>query len=205
MNLNLPPRQIPIAGPDGLVPHEWYKPLAAISSAVSSTIAGTIYADTGSVNAIVIKSGAKALTKALIRYLVPAHTNTSTTVTLNDSGLGAEPVIFPNGTLPAIGQIVGGQTLEVVFSGVAWEIQGLQPANQSVPGSLTVAGVLTLLGALDAPTAGTAGQPLVSAGAGIPPVWQAGFTGTITTAKLTTATGSMTFANGLLISQVAAT
>ena len=205
MNLRLPPRHVALLDENGNVSREWYKPLSGISSAVSSSISASIYPDTGLVNAMVIDSGATNLTKALVRYLVPAHTNTSTTVTLNDSGLGAEPVVFPNASLPAIGQIVAGVTLEMVWSGVAWQIQSLQPANQSVPGNQTVAGTFTPLGPIDAPTAGIAGQPLVSAGADIPPVWQAGFSGTITTASLGTATGSMTFVAGLLISQVAAT
>jgi hypothetical protein len=54
---------------------------------------------------------------------------------------------------------------------------------------------------------GLAGQPLVSGGPGNPTSWQTGFTGTITTAKLTPggANGSMTFSSGILISQVQAT
>jgi hypothetical protein len=53
--------------------------------------------------------------------------------------------------------------------------------------------------------AGLAGQPLVSGGVGAAAKWLTGFTGTITTAKLTTAQGSMTFSSGLLVSQVQAT
>lgn len=55
--------------------------------------------------------------------------------------------------------------------------------------------------------AGLAGQPLVSGGLGAPATWQTGFTGTVTTASLTGggAQGSMTFASGILISQVQAT
>jgi hypothetical protein len=55
--------------------------------------------------------------------------------------------------------------------------------------------------------AGLAGQPLVSGGVGAAARWQAGFTGTIATAKLTPggANGSMTFASGILVSQVGAT
>lgn len=56
--------------------------------------------------------------------------------------------------------------------------------------------------------AGLAGQPLVSGGVGAPAQWASnGFTGTITTAKLTTngANGSMTFSSGILTSQTPAT
>jgi hypothetical protein len=56
--------------------------------------------------------------------------------------------------------------------------------------------------------AGLAGQPMVSGGIGAPAKWLSnGFTGTITTAKLTSggAGGSMTFASGILTGQVAAT
>lgn len=54
---------------------------------------------------------------------------------------------------------------------------------------------------------GLAGQPLVSAGSAGAVNWQTGFTGVVTTAKLTAggANGSMTFASGILISQVQAT
>lgn len=54
---------------------------------------------------------------------------------------------------------------------------------------------------------GLAGQALVSGGPGAPTQWLTAFTGTITTAKLTTAgaNGSMTFASGILISQAQAT
>lgn len=56
-------------------------------------------------------------------------------------------------------------------------------------------------------SAGTAGQTLVSGGIGASTHWQTGFSGTITTAKLTGggANGSMTFSNGILTAQVAAT
>lgn len=54
---------------------------------------------------------------------------------------------------------------------------------------------------------GLAGQPVVSSGPGGPLTYQVGFTGVITTAKLTSlgSNGSMTFASGILISQVQAT
>lgn len=54
---------------------------------------------------------------------------------------------------------------------------------------------------------GLPGQPLVSGGPGQPVSWQVGFTGTVATAKLTGggANGSMTFASGILISQIQAT
>lgn len=54
---------------------------------------------------------------------------------------------------------------------------------------------------------GLDGQAKVSGGSGAPTRWQTGFTGTITTAKLTSGgtQGSMTFASGILTSQVAAT
>jgi hypothetical protein len=48
---------------------------------------------------------------------------------------------------------------------------------------------------------------LVSGGVGASPSWQTGYTGTITTAKLTGGgnNGSMTFSSGILISQTQAT
>lgn len=54
---------------------------------------------------------------------------------------------------------------------------------------------------------GLVGQSLVSGGPGAPVSWQTGYTGTIATAKLTGGgtNGSMTFASGILISQIPAT
>ncbi len=55
--------------------------------------------------------------------------------------------------------------------------------------------------------AGTAGQALVSGGVGASAHWQSGYSGTIATAKLTSGgtNGSMTFVNGILTAQTAAT
>lgn len=56
--------------------------------------------------------------------------------------------------------------------------------------------------------AGLAGQPMVSAGVGAPAKWlSTGFTGVVTTAKLTPggANGSMTFSSGILTAQTQAT
>lgn len=56
--------------------------------------------------------------------------------------------------------------------------------------------------------AGLAGQPMVSGGIGSPAKWlTTGFTGTITTAKLTSggSNGSMTFSSGILTAQTPAT
>lgn len=55
--------------------------------------------------------------------------------------------------------------------------------------------------------AGLAGQPLVSGGIGAPATWKTAFTGTVTTAKLTSGgtQGSMTFASGILTAQTQAT
>lgn len=203
--LRLPRADLPIAQESGEFTQEWYKALTNTVSGVNSLLGASIYSDTGLVNAMVIASGATNLTKALTRYVVPAHTNTATAITLNDSKLGAKAVKFPDGSLPAIGQIVAGVTLEVVYNGIYWEIQTLQPANQASAGDFSVGGKFTPLGEIEAPTAGTVGQPLLSAGPGAPPVWGSGFSGTITTAKLTTATGSMTFVNGLLTAQTPAT
>lgn len=84
-----------------------------------------------------------------------------------------------------------------------------------VPGSVRIRNNSTILyqflntGAIfiGATGAGLPGQPLVSGGPGASTSWQTGFTGTITTAKLTAggSNGSMTFSSGILISQVQAT
>ena len=149
MTLTLPRIDSVVTGQDGRLTREWYKALTTTSDSVNGILSGQkIYTDTGAVNAMVISSGAKSLTRGLSRYLQPAHTNTSTTVTLNDSTLGAKQVLMSDGvTVPAIGQIVGGQTIQVVFDGTYWELQPNSGANQSINGNLQVAGTLQVTGA----------------------------------------------------------
>jgi hypothetical protein len=207
MSVTVPRADTPVLGLNGSFTREWYKALAKSATTVNSAIPNAILADTGAVNAMVIASGATNLTKALVRYLLPAHTNTSTSITLNDSKLGAHALIFPDGSLPVVGQIVAGVTLEVIYNGSSWEVQSLQPANQSIPGTLTVAGASKVLSEIDLGVSGpgTAGQPLLSAGAGAAPTWGSGYTGTIVTASLGIAPGSMTFVKGILTAQTPAT
>lgn len=130
---------------DGVFAREWYRVLQDVTGSVNGILNGqTIYSDSGVANAMEINSGISAYTVGLTRFLVPAFLNTSSAVTLSDSGLAATPVKFADGSFPAAGQIPGGVTLEVIYSGSAWEIQSLQPSNQAVTGNLTVAGyVLT--------------------------------------------------------------
>jgi hypothetical protein len=146
MTLRLPRPDTPVLDPNGSFSRQWLKALTATNDAVNGVISATIYTDTGSVNAMKIATGAAALTRGMIRYLSPAFTNTNSAVTLNDSGLGAKAVKFPDGTLPAVGQIVMGVTLQVIYDGVNYEIQNLSTANQSIPGNLLVAGALTVDG-----------------------------------------------------------
>jgi hypothetical protein len=149
MTLTLPRIDSHITGPDGKMTRDWYKALTTSTTSLNGILSGqTIYTDTGAVNALVIASGAKTLTKGLVRYIVPAHTNTSTSVTLNDSGLGAKQIVIGDGvTVPAVGQIVIGQTIQVIYDGIRWELQASSAANQSINGNLQVAGTLQVTGA----------------------------------------------------------
>ena len=148
MSLTLPRPDTPVLDPQtGAFSRQWLKALTAQNNAVNGFIPGQIYTDTGTVNTMKIATGITSINRGLVRYLAPAFTNTSPAVTLNDSSTGAEPVRFPDGSLPAVGQIIAHVTLQVIFDGVAWEIQNLQTASQSIPGNLTVAGTLQVNGA----------------------------------------------------------
>lgn len=145
MTLTLPRRDAQVLDAKGMFSHQWYETLRDASRSVNGIVNGqTIYSDSGVANAMEINSGISVYSAGLTRFLVPAFLNTSSAITLSDSGLPAQVVKFPNGTFPAAGQIAAGVTLEVIYSGAAWEIQSLQPSNQAVTGNLTVAGyVLT--------------------------------------------------------------
>ena len=158
MTNTLPRIDSHVTAADGRMTREWYKSLTATNDTVNGIVSGqTIYPDTGSVNAMAIKSGITKLVRTTTRYIAPGHTNTSTAVTLNDSGLGAFPVKFPDGSLPAIGQIVAGVTLQVIYDGVFWEIQNIQTANQSIPGNLAIGGTLQVTGSSTLATANLSG------------------------------------------------
>ena len=143
----LPRADMPVMDDKGQFRREWYKTLTGVSQALNGVVNGqSIYSDSGVVNAIAITSGITSYSTGLTRYFVPAFTNTSTSVTLSDSGVTAKPVKFPDGSLPAVGQIVAGVTLEVIYNGTYWEIQTLNSANQAIPGNLSVGGTLSVTG-----------------------------------------------------------
>lgn len=149
MSNTLPRIDSVLSGANGRINREWYKALSTTVDSVNGILSGqTIYTDTGLTNAMVIASGAKSLTRGLSRYILPAHTNTSTAVTLNDSGLGLKQVVTGDGvTVPAIGQIVISQTIQVIYDGSKWELQSTSAANQTINGNLQVAGTLNVTGA----------------------------------------------------------
>lgn len=159
-SLTIPRAVTPVLSQDGTFSREWYKSLqSATGSLNTSLLSADIYTDTGTVNAAKIQSGISAYTRGLTRYFVPKFTNTSTAVTLNDSGLGAEAIVLSDGTLPAVGSIVATQTTQVIFNGTAWELQASSGSSESIPGNLTVAGTSALDGAV------TAGSTIAATGA----------------------------------------
>lgn len=136
-------RDMPVLDENGRFSKPWYDALITNQQNTDGLLSGvTLYVDTGTVNAMVISTGLKTagLIRGLIRYVKPAFTNTSSSVTLNDSGTGAEPVILGDGTSPAVGQILAGVTIQLQFDGAAWEIVNLSTANQVIPGNITVGG-----------------------------------------------------------------
>ena len=146
--ISLPRIDSAVLKPDGRMNREWYKALTTTTESVNGILNGQdIYTDTGTVNKMVISSGATALTRGLSRYLQPKFTNTSTLVTLNDSGLGAQNVVATDGSAPAVGQLVANQTIQVIYDGAQWELQPISSANQSINGNLQVAGTLNVTGA----------------------------------------------------------
>lgn len=140
-------RSQPVLDSTGAFDRSWYQAITDLQKNVNGLVAATLYSDTGVVNAMVISTGASVLTRNLTRYVKPAFTNTSAIVTLNDSGLGAKQVILSDGTVPSIGQIQAGVTIQVIYNGTAWEIVNLSTASASAPGNFTVGGNLTVLGA----------------------------------------------------------
>ena len=144
----LPRGDTKVLGENGAMSREWFLSLINQSKSVNSLLASTtIYTDTGAVNAMVIASGITGLSRGVVRYILPAHTNTTTVPTLNDSGLGAKLVVLTDGSGPAIGQIVIGKTIEVIYNGTAWELQASSATNQTVNGNLQVGGTLNVTGA----------------------------------------------------------
>ena len=147
MSVVLPRPGAKVLQENGSFDRIWYKALEDATKNINGLVSGqTIYTDTGTVDAMVINSGISAYTRGLVRYVVPAYTNDSVNVTLADSGLTPQIVQFPDGTFPAVGAIVAGQTLEVIYNGAQWEIQNLQATNQVINGDLAVAGNLSVTG-----------------------------------------------------------
>jgi hypothetical protein len=99
----------------------------------------TSYNATGTANALVITP-----TPALAAYgfgasftVVPSATNTSASVTLNVSGLGARTILKQDGTQPAIGDIRQGVPLRVFDNGTNYLVHGSLPSDVVLPGNLT--------------------------------------------------------------------
>jgi hypothetical protein len=145
----IPRADVQVLQPNGQFSRNWYRSLVDGQKTVDGLVTGvTLYVDTGTVNAMAIDSGLQraALVRGLTRYVKPAFTNTSTTVTLNDSFTGAKAVILGDGSLPAVGQIKAGVTLQLQYDGSAWEILNLSTADQVIPGNVTVGGNATIDG-----------------------------------------------------------
>lgn len=114
--------------------------------------------------------------------------------------------------IPGNAVVIGGETgsqganvllIATKVSGIAGDVR--HQINSTILQQFLENGEIYLT--LSGTGAGLAGQPLVSGGIGAAAKWQTGFTGTITTAKLTGggANGSMAFASGILISETPAT
>lgn len=108
--------------------------LPAIPAAVQNQTF-TYAVDGGSVNAITAatKPAALALTAGMRLSVKIGHTNTSTTVTLNRDGLGAETVTA-GGVGPAVGSLVAGQIVDFEYDGTDWQVTSLL-AGQAPGGS----------------------------------------------------------------------
>lgn len=148
-------RELAAVDGTGRLSRPWYNALIQTQQNADGLISGaTLYTDTGVVNAMVIASGLSGgLTRGLTRYVKPAFTNTSITVTLNDSKSGNKAVVLGDGSAPAVGQIQAGVTLQLQYDGAQWEIVNLSTASQTIPGNLTVGG--TLIASANETVAGT--------------------------------------------------
>lgn len=155
MTAAVPRRDVAPLDADGFFSRSWYSLLVNTANTTSGLVNVQLYSDTGAVNAMAISSGATSLAKGTVRYVSPAYTNTSTAVTLNDTKLGAKPVLLADGSLPSVGQIVAGTTTMFQYDGANWRVLSLQNTSQSFTGDVTIGGKLTSTGAFTANSTST--------------------------------------------------
>ena len=143
----IPRREIPVLTKEGQFSRAWYQSLTATAQSALSSTDSNLYIDSSTTpNVITISSKITAYRDGLIRYVKPANTNTSTAITLSDTGLPAKPVRFAGGILPAVGQIVAGSTLQLQYDGAAFIILNLSTPDQTIPGNLSVGGTAAISG-----------------------------------------------------------
>jgi hypothetical protein len=100
--------------------------------------------DTGTTNLLVVTlqpaSGPApiAYSPGLTLLVLAENTTTTTTPSVNLNGLGAETIVNSNGTALAVGQIVAGQLLQLVYDGTNFRLMGTSSSNE---GTFTVTGV----------------------------------------------------------------
>lgn len=133
------------------------------------------YVDAGAVNTLTINSGIVGYTVGMLRRVVIAHTNTSSTITLNDNSVGAVQLKMLDGTNPAIGQLVLGYILDCIYNGTNWVVTNIIPT--------TIGSELIILGgACTTPVAVTFSATAMIVNCALSNVFKTVFTSNVTTA-----------------------
>src|ERR1700733_9811596 len=98
--------------------------------------------DTGTTNLIAVTlqpaSGPAPVAYSPGLTLLVLAANTTTTPSVNLNGLGAKTIVNSNGTALAVGQIVAGQLLQLVYDGTNFRLMGTSSPNE---GTFTITGV----------------------------------------------------------------
>lgn len=94
--------------------------------------------DTGGANAYVLNFTANftTLTDGIVIYWIPTNTNTGAS-TLNVNGLGAAPIVDPNGVALTAGAIIANQITAVIYRSGSWVLLSVSVATGSFTGTLT--------------------------------------------------------------------
>ncbi len=105
--------------------------------------------DTGSANTYVINPS-PALTQLIggMPFSFSAANSNTGASTLDISGLGAKPIVLPNGVALAGGEIVGGQMVTVIWDGLHFQMVSEAANLAAFPASLAPSGYVKLPGGL---------------------------------------------------------
>lgn len=130
---------------------------AAITAAINdfATYSNYLTDTSGAANTIVLTTPASttfALVAGIEIQFALANTTTSGSVNINVNALGSGPLINPDGSDPAVGQLVADGIYTAIYDGVHWQLQGnaLAAANVAL---LNAANIFTDTNTFNPPAA----------------------------------------------------